>query len=270
MESVTGTSRAEKKVERDRCGSALDLDHRERPQRLGAVYCFGRDRASGAPGTRHLQAGRPASMSRSRARCPLVVTCSNRGRNWSSSSMTRTVSAIPAGPRLNLATITAVLYFFRRGKGALTCETRLDPDGPGFQPRDYRERRLSAWRPSENCRSCSRARARAVARLACAGMARRRRAEAHAAGRMVRSAVSEWLHPNSPANHPEAKKASFGIWGRTSGRCVRAPSPVCRSTFAPGEIVGLIGPNGVGKASALRCIAGIHRPTTMTRSGRRR
>ena len=30
---------------------------------------------------------------------------------------------------------------------------------------------------------------------------------------------------------------------------------------APGEIVGLIGPNGAGKTSALRCIAGIHRPT---------
>ena len=31
---------------------------------------------------------------------------------------------------------------------------------------------------------------------------------------------------------------------------------------APGEIVGLIGPNGAGKTSTLRCIAGIHRPTT--------
>ena len=31
---------------------------------------------------------------------------------------------------------------------------------------------------------------------------------------------------------------------------------------APGEIVGLIGPNGAGKTSALRCIAGIHRPTS--------
>jgi ABC-2 type transport system ATP-binding protein len=30
----------------------------------------------------------------------------------------------------------------------------------------------------------------------------------------------------------------------------------------PGEIVGLIGPNGAGKTSALRCIAGIHRPTS--------
>ena len=30
---------------------------------------------------------------------------------------------------------------------------------------------------------------------------------------------------------------------------------------APGELVGLIGPNGAGKTSALRCIAGIHRPT---------
>jgi len=30
---------------------------------------------------------------------------------------------------------------------------------------------------------------------------------------------------------------------------------------AAGEIVGLIGPNGAGKTSALRCIAGIHRPT---------
>jgi ABC-2 type transport system ATP-binding protein len=31
---------------------------------------------------------------------------------------------------------------------------------------------------------------------------------------------------------------------------------------APGEIVGLIGPNGAGKTSTLRCIAGIHRPTS--------
>ena len=31
---------------------------------------------------------------------------------------------------------------------------------------------------------------------------------------------------------------------------------------APGDIVGLIGPNGAGKTSTLRCIAGIHRPTT--------
>jgi ABC-2 type transport system ATP-binding protein len=31
---------------------------------------------------------------------------------------------------------------------------------------------------------------------------------------------------------------------------------------APGEIVGLIGPNGAGKTSALRCIAGIHRPSS--------
>ena len=30
----------------------------------------------------------------------------------------------------------------------------------------------------------------------------------------------------------------------------------------PGEILGLIGPNGAGKTSTLRCIAGIHRPTT--------
>ncbi len=29
-----------------------------------------------------------------------------------------------------------------------------------------------------------------------------------------------------------------------------------------GEIVGLIGPNGAGKTSTLRCIAGIHRPTS--------
>jgi hypothetical protein len=27
----------------------------------------------------------------------------------------------------------AVVYFFRRGGEAITCETRLDPDGPGFQ-----------------------------------------------------------------------------------------------------------------------------------------
>jgi ABC-2 type transport system ATP-binding protein len=33
---------------------------------------------------------------------------------------------------------------------------------------------------------------------------------------------------------------------------------------APGEIVGLIGPNGAGKTSTLRCIAGIHRPTSGT------
>jgi ABC-2 type transport system ATP-binding protein len=31
---------------------------------------------------------------------------------------------------------------------------------------------------------------------------------------------------------------------------------------APGEILGLIGPNGAGKTSTLRCIAGIHRPTS--------
>ena len=27
----------------------------------------------------------------------------------------------------------SVLYFFRRGADALSCETRLNPDGPGFQ-----------------------------------------------------------------------------------------------------------------------------------------
>jgi hypothetical protein len=27
----------------------------------------------------------------------------------------------------------AVLYFFRRGDAALTCETRLNPYGPGYQ-----------------------------------------------------------------------------------------------------------------------------------------
>jgi len=33
-------------------------------------------------------------------------------------------------------------------------------------------------------------------------------------------------------------------------------------TVAPHEIVGLIGPNGAGKTSTLRCIAGIHRPSS--------
>ena len=28
---------------------------------------------------------------------------------------------------------TSVLYFFRRGAEALSCETRLNPDGAGFQ-----------------------------------------------------------------------------------------------------------------------------------------
>lgn len=31
------------------------------------------------------------------------------------------------------ATDPAVLYFFRRGDSRLSCETRLNPDGPGFQ-----------------------------------------------------------------------------------------------------------------------------------------
>jgi ABC-2 type transport system ATP-binding protein len=31
---------------------------------------------------------------------------------------------------------------------------------------------------------------------------------------------------------------------------------------APGEIVGLIGPNGAGKTSTLRCLVGIHRPSS--------
>ena len=29
--------------------------------------------------------------------------------------------------------MSALLYFFRRGEAALSCETRLNPDGPGFQ-----------------------------------------------------------------------------------------------------------------------------------------
>jgi ABC-2 type transport system ATP-binding protein len=33
-------------------------------------------------------------------------------------------------------------------------------------------------------------------------------------------------------------------------------------TVAPGEVVGLIGPNGAGKTSTLRCIVGIHAPTS--------
>ncbi len=28
---------------------------------------------------------------------------------------------------------TGVLYFFRRGTDAMSCETRLNPNGPGFQ-----------------------------------------------------------------------------------------------------------------------------------------
>jgi hypothetical protein len=26
-----------------------------------------------------------------------------------------------------------VVYFFRRGDASMSCETRLDPDGPGYQ-----------------------------------------------------------------------------------------------------------------------------------------
>jgi hypothetical protein len=30
-------------------------------------------------------------------------------------------------------TTRAVIYFFRRGRAEMTCETRLNPEGPGYQ-----------------------------------------------------------------------------------------------------------------------------------------
>ena len=43
----------------------------------------------------------------------------------------------------------------------------------------------------------------------------------------------------------------------------RAPIPLdCTMTCAPGELLALVGPSGSGKSTVLRCIAGLHRPST--------
>jgi len=36
-------------------------------------------------------------------------------------------------PPTTADTLRRVLYFFRRGPDEMSCETRLNPDGPGFQ-----------------------------------------------------------------------------------------------------------------------------------------